>query len=301
MGLSSVRDYDGAIHCASVALGAESVSPLDMASAYGVFAARGSGPSPPRCCASPTATARCSSTTPSRRRPGCSRRTWPTTSPTSSRACSPTAPRRSRPRPTGRRQDGHHAEQPRRLVRRLHAHPLDGGVDRLREQDARDHQGAVATSRASAGSPAAPTRPGIWQAFMRAALAGRADHRVQRAGADRGRARRGQAPGRGAASRPASGSSRPATPRAAATWRTPARRRPTRPPRPPPHAPLDRPRPRRPIPTSTTIAPRGGACSTERFGQPGWVLGSGQRMTSGHEVRIGTPKNTASGANPSGE
>lgn len=41
MGLSSVRDYDPAVHCASVALGAESVSPLDMASAYGVFAARG--------------------------------------------------------------------------------------------------------------------------------------------------------------------------------------------------------------------------------------------------------------------
>ena len=45
------------------------------------------GPSPPRCCGSPTATATSSSTTPSRRRPGCSRRTWPTTSPTSSRAC----------------------------------------------------------------------------------------------------------------------------------------------------------------------------------------------------------------------
>ena len=41
MGLAGVRDYDGSIHCASVALGAESVSPLDMASAYGVFAARG--------------------------------------------------------------------------------------------------------------------------------------------------------------------------------------------------------------------------------------------------------------------
>ncbi|MGQ0434246.1 MAG: transglycosylase domain-containing protein [Microthrixaceae bacterium] len=41
MGLTGVRDYDGTIHCASVALGAESVSPLDMASAYGVFAARG--------------------------------------------------------------------------------------------------------------------------------------------------------------------------------------------------------------------------------------------------------------------
>ena len=41
MGLTSVRDYDPSIHCASVALGAESVSPLDMASAYGVFAARG--------------------------------------------------------------------------------------------------------------------------------------------------------------------------------------------------------------------------------------------------------------------
>jgi membrane peptidoglycan carboxypeptidase len=36
-----VREYDGSVHCASVALGAESVSPLDMASAYGVFAARG--------------------------------------------------------------------------------------------------------------------------------------------------------------------------------------------------------------------------------------------------------------------
>jgi penicillin-binding protein 1A len=41
MGLTGVRDYDPAIHCASVALGVESVSPLDMASAYGVFAARG--------------------------------------------------------------------------------------------------------------------------------------------------------------------------------------------------------------------------------------------------------------------
>ncbi|MGQ0831402.1 MAG: transglycosylase domain-containing protein [Microthrixaceae bacterium] len=41
MGLTSVSEYDPAKHCASVALGAESVSPLDMASAYGVFAARG--------------------------------------------------------------------------------------------------------------------------------------------------------------------------------------------------------------------------------------------------------------------
>jgi len=41
MGLAGVREYDPAVHCASVALGAESVSPLDMASAYGVFAARG--------------------------------------------------------------------------------------------------------------------------------------------------------------------------------------------------------------------------------------------------------------------
>ncbi len=41
MGLTGLREFDGSIHCASVALGAESVSPLDMASAYGVFAARG--------------------------------------------------------------------------------------------------------------------------------------------------------------------------------------------------------------------------------------------------------------------
>lgn len=41
MGLTSVREHDPTLHCASVALGAESVSPLDMASAYGVFAARG--------------------------------------------------------------------------------------------------------------------------------------------------------------------------------------------------------------------------------------------------------------------
>ena len=41
MGLSTVRKYDGSRDCASVALGAESVSPLDMASAYGVLAARG--------------------------------------------------------------------------------------------------------------------------------------------------------------------------------------------------------------------------------------------------------------------
>lgn len=41
LGVAGVRDYDPAVHCASVALGSESVSPLDMASAYGVFAARG--------------------------------------------------------------------------------------------------------------------------------------------------------------------------------------------------------------------------------------------------------------------
>ncbi|HEX4868404.1 MAG TPA: transglycosylase domain-containing protein [Acidimicrobiales bacterium] len=41
LGVTGVREYDPAVHCASVALGAESVSPLDMASAYGVFAARG--------------------------------------------------------------------------------------------------------------------------------------------------------------------------------------------------------------------------------------------------------------------
>ena len=41
MGLTSVRQWEPGKYCASVALGAESVSPLDMASAYGVFAARG--------------------------------------------------------------------------------------------------------------------------------------------------------------------------------------------------------------------------------------------------------------------
>ncbi len=41
MGVTGVRGYDPKIHCASVALGAESTSPLDMASAYGVFADRG--------------------------------------------------------------------------------------------------------------------------------------------------------------------------------------------------------------------------------------------------------------------
>jgi penicillin-binding protein 1A len=41
MGLTSVRPYDPKVHCASVALGVESVSPLDMASAYGVFANHG--------------------------------------------------------------------------------------------------------------------------------------------------------------------------------------------------------------------------------------------------------------------
>ncbi|MGK2949485.1 MAG: transglycosylase domain-containing protein [Acidimicrobiales bacterium] len=41
LGLRGVSAYDPARHCASVALGTESVSPLDMASAYGVFAARG--------------------------------------------------------------------------------------------------------------------------------------------------------------------------------------------------------------------------------------------------------------------
>jgi membrane peptidoglycan carboxypeptidase len=46
MGLTTVQAYDPARHCASVALGAESVSPLDMASAYGVLAARGSRAEP---------------------------------------------------------------------------------------------------------------------------------------------------------------------------------------------------------------------------------------------------------------
>ena len=41
LGVTGVREYDPAVHCASVALGSESVSPLDMAAAYGVFAARG--------------------------------------------------------------------------------------------------------------------------------------------------------------------------------------------------------------------------------------------------------------------
>ena len=41
VGVTGVRPFDPAVHCASVALGTESVSPLDMASAYGVFAARG--------------------------------------------------------------------------------------------------------------------------------------------------------------------------------------------------------------------------------------------------------------------
>jgi penicillin-binding protein 1A len=41
MGLTTVRDYEPGKYCASIALGGESVSPLDMASAYGVFAARG--------------------------------------------------------------------------------------------------------------------------------------------------------------------------------------------------------------------------------------------------------------------
>jgi penicillin-binding protein 1A len=41
MGLRSVREYEDGLYCASIALGSESVSPLDMASAYGVFAARG--------------------------------------------------------------------------------------------------------------------------------------------------------------------------------------------------------------------------------------------------------------------
>jgi penicillin-binding protein 1A len=41
MGLTSVSEYNAKTHCASIALGAESVAPLDMASAYGVFAARG--------------------------------------------------------------------------------------------------------------------------------------------------------------------------------------------------------------------------------------------------------------------
>ena len=41
LGLTGVRPYEQGQYCASVALGAESVSPLDMASAFGVFAARG--------------------------------------------------------------------------------------------------------------------------------------------------------------------------------------------------------------------------------------------------------------------
>ena len=41
LGLTGVRDYEASKFCAAVALGSESVSPLDMASAYGVFANHG--------------------------------------------------------------------------------------------------------------------------------------------------------------------------------------------------------------------------------------------------------------------
>jgi penicillin-binding protein 1A len=41
MGLTTVRDWEPGKYCASIALGGESVSPLDMASAYGVFADHG--------------------------------------------------------------------------------------------------------------------------------------------------------------------------------------------------------------------------------------------------------------------
>jgi penicillin-binding protein 1A len=41
LGLTGVRRWEPGKYCASISLGAEAVSPLDMASAYGVFAARG--------------------------------------------------------------------------------------------------------------------------------------------------------------------------------------------------------------------------------------------------------------------
>ena len=41
LGLTGVRECEPGKYCASIALGSEAVSPLDMASAYGVFAARG--------------------------------------------------------------------------------------------------------------------------------------------------------------------------------------------------------------------------------------------------------------------
>ena len=259
---------------------------------------RASAPSPPRCCASPTgtgnvlidssepATARVLGRGRGRQRhrhpPGRARQRHG---------------RRPRPRPAGRRQDRHHAEQPRCVVRRLHADAVHRGVDRLREQDRGDHEGARTASRAC-GEVTGGTHPArLWQAFMRAALTDVPITEFSEPAADPGRARRAPRSWPGAASQPGKRKYPSGDPPAAPTSRTPARPRPTCPRR---RRPCRAPRRRRPIPTTRRPPPRA-ACSTEpRGAQPGCVSGSGQRMTSAHEVRIGTPKNTASGENPRG-
>ncbi len=108
MGVST-SNYQEGVHGLSIALGSLDVAPIDMASSFGVFAARGSGPSPRRWSVSSTPRARCWRTTPRPSAPGSSRRSAPTTSTRSSRACSkPEAPpvttgstarRRARPAP----------------------------------------------------------------------------------------------------------------------------------------------------------------------------------------------------------
>ena len=137
------------------------VSPLDMASAYGVFADRGQrqradadreGRRRPRQGARGQHQARKGGKVHRRGRS-------PTTSPTCCGASSPAAPAPAanigRP---GRGQDGHGRELHQRLVRRLHADPLDVGLDGLRRQPD-PKQRRCSASRACPASSAARSRP----------------------------------------------------------------------------------------------------------------------------------------------
>ena len=120
------------------------------------------GPSRRRCCGSPTATARCSSTTPS---PPTTRILKEDVADNVTDILQGVLERGTAAgrglRPPGGRQDRHHPGQQGRLVRRLHADAVDRGVDGLPER------GRGTADEATCGhqgrrprSPAAPTRPG---------------------------------------------------------------------------------------------------------------------------------------------
>ena len=91
-----------------------------------------------------------------------------------------------------RRQDRHHPEQQGRVVHRLHPHAVDLGVDGLREQDPGDHArpSASTPSTVARRSPVARSPPSSGTTFMRDALRDVPVTEFSEPAPDRGRARR---------------------------------------------------------------------------------------------------------------